>query len=218
MNTDGVDEILWASQFNGRVKVYNMGGDLLNGPDGLQTEFTYGAGIAVGDVDGDSIVVGPPNKAVLHVVNRVIAVINAPPVDYDVINESGVFYSEYMNKQTKVTSASIKSTMDMKLTAELNFVQNVPGLVKYELGMKTVLGQKLQSETGKSYETSIKYKMHADMADGAIYVSTDYDIYEFPHNLPAGTRRNRRKTAVYSRINPQGTAQRSLHLLRLGSP
>ncbi|WP_088858471.1 PKD domain-containing protein [Thermococcus profundus] len=180
VNTDGVDEIVWASQYNGRVKVYNMVGDLLNGPDGLQTEFTYGAGIAVADVNGDSIVVGPPNKAVLHVVNKVIAVINAPPVDYDVINESGTFYSAYTSKQTQMTSASIKATTDMKLTAELTFVQNIPGLVKYELGLKSMIGQKRQSETGKSYETAVTYKMRADMADGAIYVSTDYDVYEFP--------------------------------------
>lgn len=179
VNGDGLDEIVWASQ-DGRVRVYNMIGDLLNGPNGLKTEFTYGAGLAVGDVNGDSIVLGPPNKATLHVVNQVLAVINAPPVDYDAMNESGTFYAEYTSKQTQKTTASIKATSDMKMTAELEFVQNVPGIVKYKIGLKTMIGQKLQRETGQSYETAITQKMLADMADGAIYVSTDYDVYEFP--------------------------------------
>ncbi len=180
VNGDGLAEIVWASQSDGRVRVYSMIGDLLNGPNGFKTEFTYGAGLAVGDLNGDSIVVGPPNKATLHVVNQILAVINAPPVDYDAINESGTFYAEYTSKQTQTTTASIRATTDMKMTAELKFMQSAPGLVTYKLGLKTMVGQKLQRETGQSYETAITHKMLADMADGAIYVSTDYDVYEFP--------------------------------------
>lgn len=179
VNTDSVEEIVWASQ-DGRVKVYNMAGDLLNGPDGLQTEFTYGAGIAVADVDGDSIVVGPPNKATLHVVNKVVAVINSPPVDYDVINETGVFYSEYVDEKGQTTSASVKATHDMKLTVDLRYKQSMAGLMTLEAGLKTSLGYKLQQERGETYETVTTLKMLADMADGAIYVTTDYDLYEFP--------------------------------------
>ena len=180
VNGDGLAEIVWASQSDGRVRVYSMIGDLLNGPNGFKTEFTYGAGLAVGDLNGDSIVVGPPGKATLHVVNQVLAVINAPPVDYDAINESGTFYAEYTSKQTQTTTASIRATTDMKMTAELKFMQSIPGIVTYKLGLKTMIGQKLQRETGQSYETAITQKMLADMADGAIYVSTDYDVYEFP--------------------------------------
>ncbi|MCO6040401.1 PKD domain-containing protein [Thermococcus alcaliphilus] len=180
VNSDGLDEIVWASQDDGRVRVYDMEGNLLNGPNGLKTEFTYGAGLAVGDVNGDSIVVGPPNKATLHVVNQVIAVINSPPVDYDAINETGKFYAEYTSKQTEESVASIKSTHDVKLTIDLRYKQGMPGLLTTEAGLKTSLGYKLQRERGEVYETAITQKMLADMADGAIYVSTDYDLYEFP--------------------------------------
>ncbi|ASJ13498.1 hypothetical protein A3L14_03210 [Thermococcus thioreducens] len=179
VNADGVDEIVWASQ-DGRVRVYNMAGDLLNGPNGLKTEFTYGAGLAVGDINGDSIAVGPPNRGTLHVVDTVLAVINAPPVDFDVINETGIFYSEFINKQTQTSIASVKATHDVKLTAELKYKEGIGRLVSTEFNIKTSLGYKLQKETGQSYETTITYRMLSDMADGALYVSTDYDVYEFP--------------------------------------
>lgn len=180
VNTDGVDEILWASQ-DGYVRAYNMGGELLNGPKGLKTEFTYGAGLAVGDVNGDSIIVGPPNKATMSVVDEVIAVINAPPVDFDVINDTGVFYAEYKNKKGEKQVASVKATHDVKMTIGLTVKTGSKKLGGgSEFSLKTSLGFKMQRETGKSYETAITYKMLSDMADGALYVSTDYDIYEFP--------------------------------------
>ncbi|QDA32314.1 PKD domain-containing protein [Thermococcus indicus] len=180
VNTDGVDEILWASQ-NGRVKAYNMGGDLLNGPDGLETEFTYGAGLAAGDVNGDSIVVGPPNRATMSVVNEVIAAINAPPVDFDVINETGIFYAEYKTKHGEKTVATIKATHDVKMSMGLKITTGSKSLGGgTELSIKTSLGVKMERERGESYETTVTYDLLSDMADGALYVSTDYELYEFP--------------------------------------
>lgn len=182
VNTDGVDEIVWASQ-NGHVKVYDYAGNLLNGPDGLETEFTYGAGLAIGDVNGDSIVVGPPRKGTMNIVNNVIAVINAPPVDFDAINETGTFYAEYMNKQTTTHIASVKAVDDVKVSLGFKYSAGAKvgslGL-KTEVSLKARLGAKFEREKGSEYVTAITYKMIADMADGALTVSTDYDVYEFP--------------------------------------
>ncbi|ASJ09753.1 hypothetical protein A3L11_05595 [Thermococcus siculi] len=181
-NTDGVDEIVWASQ-DGHVKAYDYAGNLLNGPNGLQTEFTYGAGIAIGDMNGDSIVVGPPRKGTMNVVNSVIAVINSPPVDYDVINETGKFYAKYTSKQSTTYVASVKAVDDVKVSLGLKYktggkIGNIG--IKSEVSLKARLGAKFEREHGDEYMTTIKYEMTSDMADGALTVSTDYDVYEFP--------------------------------------
>ncbi|WP_048056522.1 PKD domain-containing protein [Thermococcus sp. 4557] len=179
VNADGLDEIVWASQ-DGYVKVYNLGGDLLNGPKGLKTEFSYGAGLAVGDVNGDSIVVGPPRKGRMHVENLVIAVINAPPVDYDVINKTGVFYSEFTTEKTQATKFSVKSTHDVKMSLGMKAVMGNKKVAYAEVNLKMNMGFQLQRERGRSYEESITYGLTSDMGDGALYVTTDYDVYEFP--------------------------------------
>ena len=179
VNADGLDEIVWASQ-DGYVKVYNLGGDLLNGPKGLKTEFSYGAGLAIGDVNGDSIVVGPPRKGRMYVENLVIAVINAPPVDYDVINKTGVFYSEFTTEKTQATKFSVKSTHDIKMSLGMKAVMGNKKVAYAEVNLKVNMGFQLQRERGKSYEESITYGLTADMGDGALYVTTDYDVYEFP--------------------------------------
>lgn len=179
VNADGLDEIVWASQ-DGYVKVYNLGGDLLNGPKGLKTEFTYGAGLAVGDVNGNSIVVGPPRKGRMHVENLVIAVINAPPVDYDVINKTGVFYSEFTTEKTQATKFSVKSTHDVKMSLGMKVVRGNKKAAYAEVNLKMNMGFQLQRERGRSYEESITYGLTSDMGDGALYVTTDYDVYEFP--------------------------------------
>ena len=179
VNTDGLDEIVWASQ-NGRVKVYNIGGDLLNEPNGLETEFTYGAGLAVGDVTGDSITIGAPRKGRMHVENLVIAVINAPPVDYDVINETGIFYSKFTTQQTQATKFSVKATHDIKMSMGMKAVMGNKKAAYAELNLKMNMGFKLQRERGESYEESVTYEITSDMGDGALYVTTDYDVYEFP--------------------------------------
>ena len=179
VNTDGLDEIVWASQ-DGYVKVYNLGGDLLNGPKGLETEFSYGAGLALGDVNGDSIVVGPPRKGQMHIENLVIAVMNAPPVDYDVINKTGVFYSEFTTEKTQATKFSVKSTHDLKMSLGIKAVMGNKKVAYAEVNLKMNMGFQLQRERGQSYEESITYGLTSDMGDGALYVTTDYDVYEFP--------------------------------------
>ncbi|WP_305849821.1 PKD domain-containing protein [Thermococcus sp. ES12] len=179
VNADGLEEIVWASQ-DGHVKVYNIGGELLNGPKGMEAEFSYGAGLAVGDVEGDSIVVGPPRKGRMHVENLVIAVINGPPVDYDAINETGVFYSQFATEHTKATKFSVKATHDIKMSLGMKGVLGNKKVAYTEINLKMSMGIKLQRESGQSYEESITYEMTSDMGDGALYVTTDYDVYEFP--------------------------------------
>lgn len=178
VNRDGVDEIVWASQ-SGRIKVYDMGGSLLNGPDGFKAHFEHGAGLAVGDVDGNSITVGEPIHSTMSVTNKVIAVINSPPVDFDVINKTGIFYATYMTKNTQTMEVSVKAVTDMALSVGLSGkISSGVASAEFNLGVK--VSQKFEATRGKGHIISDTHTITADMADAILTVSTDYDIYEFP--------------------------------------
>ena len=180
VNADGVDEIVWASQ-TGVVKVYNMWGDVLNG-NGLRTHFERGAGLAVGDVDGNSIRVGPPKKGTMEVTRKVLVVINSPPIDYDVIpkEETGVFYSQYKGTTTETVTASVTSVVDMKFTMGLGFTFGVENFAAAEFNLKTTLQSRTETVTGQSFTRKEELTLTADGVDGAIYVTSYYDVYEFP--------------------------------------
>ncbi|WP_324736496.1 PKD domain-containing protein [Thermococcus sp. SY098] len=179
VNRDVVDEIVWASR-TGKIKVYNYQGELINGPNGFSSRFEYGAGLAVGDVDGNSITVGPPIHSTMSITNKVIAVINAPPVDFDVINETGVFYATYMTKNTRALSVSVKAVSDFSFSLGVKLGVGLKGVAESEVRLKAKVQQKFEATRGNEHMFSETYDVTADMADGILHVSTDYDVYEFP--------------------------------------
>ena len=178
VNTDVAEEIVWASQ-SGKVKVFNMAGDIINGPEGFSTKFTYGAGLAIGDLDGNSIKVGTPSKGTMYVDKKLIAVINAPPVDFEVINETGLFYSQYRTTTSSTIKGSVKSVSDATISTGLSLSGSIPGL-SISANLDFSAQQTLQRERGDAYTEEISYEITADMSDGALYVTTAYDVYEFP--------------------------------------
>ncbi|WP_052696197.1 PKD domain-containing protein [Palaeococcus ferrophilus] len=178
VNTDVAEEIVWASQ-SGKVRVFNIGGDLLNGPEGFDTKFTYGAGLAVGDLDGNSIEVGTPTRGALYVEKKLIAVVNSPPVDYEVINETGLFYSQYRTTTSNTVKGSVKSISDATLSTGLSLKGGIVGL-SLEANLDFTVQQTLEREKGESFTEEISYEITADMSDGALYVTTAYDVYEYP--------------------------------------
>lgn len=183
VNRDGVNEIVWGSQ-NGRIKVYNYIGELLNAPNGFEAKFEYGSGLAVGDIDGNSIIVGPPVQSRMSITNRVIAIVNAPPVDFDVINAPGLFYATYQMGNTRIVSVSVKAVSDASFTYGITTKTNYLVMNKVEESLKTKTRRELEA-SGESHTTSEVYNIRADMADAVLYVSTEYDVYEFPIVGPA---------------------------------
>ena len=176
VNSDGVEEIVWASQ-TGEVKTYNMQGDVIGS---FNARFQNGAGLAIGDVDGDSIKVGPPRTGEMAVERKIIAVINAPPADFDVINEDGIFYAKYTSVQTETVKTVVRAITDVKLSFGLHYSQGIPGIASIETNLRTSVGWRSQRERGESFETETTLTLRADRADGAIRVTTYYDVYEFP--------------------------------------
>ena len=176
VNSDGVNEIVWASQ-NGDVKTYNMQGDVLGS---FNAEFQYGAGLAVGDVDGNSIKVGPPRKGEMAVERKIIAVINAPPTDFDVINEDGIFYAKYTSIETEAVETVVKAITDVKLSFGVRNSVGMSGIASIETNLRTSVGWRNQREMGESFETKTTLTLKTDRADGAVRVTTYYDVYEFP--------------------------------------
>ncbi|NJE77199.1 PKD domain-containing protein [Thermococcus sp. ES12] len=178
VNADGMEEIVWASQ-QGLIKVYDMQGNILNGR-GFSSHFQYGAGLAVGDVDGNSIIVGPPRRGTMVVEEKVIAVINAPPVDYDVINEDGVFYAKYRSRESETVTTTVKATTDSKMSIGLKLTLGEEKVARMEASIKFRMEKKTVEETGESFSTQQTLTLWADMMDGAVVVTTYYDVYEFP--------------------------------------
>ncbi|WP_258083168.1 PKD domain-containing protein [Thermococcus thermotolerans] len=177
VNADGVDEIVWASQQD-VIKVYDMQGNTLG--KSFSSHFQYGAGLAVGDVDGNSIKVGPPRRGTLAVEEKVIAVINAPPVDYDVINDDGIFYARYRSRETETVTTTVKAITDSKMSVGLKLTLGEKKVASMETSLKLNMEKKTTSITGQSFSTQQTLTLWADMADGAIVVTTYYDVYEFP--------------------------------------
>ena len=178
VNADGVDEIVWASQ-EGVVRVYNMQGELLGS---FRAHFERGAGLAVGDVDGNSIKVGPPRRGTMEVNRKVLVVINSPPIDYDVIpkEETGVFYSQYKGTTTETVTASVTSVVDMKFTMGFSLTFGIENFANTEFNLKTSLQSRTEKVTGQSFTREEELTLTADGVDGAIYVTSYYDVYEFP--------------------------------------
>ncbi len=178
VNQDGLDEIVTGDAHDDRIHIYNLNGNEL---DSFDVEYETSDGLTVGDVNGDSVVVGEPTyKGEATLTDQIIAVINAPPRDPSVIPDRGVFYAKYENEHGESTSMSVKSVSIVTTSGDPGIFNRICGLFKGEITISKKVTNKWEKTTGSTYETEVGYGFSADSRDYMVAVTTTYKVYEYP--------------------------------------
>jgi hypothetical protein len=184
---DGMDEIVAIETTDqNRIFVYDYDGQQHPEDTFANTYFVKRdpndpwAHLALGDVDGDSLRVGPPIHTVQTIEDQVLAIINAPPKHTGVNNERDIFFAAYKNIQGEETSHSVKAKADWSFTYKMKLEAGESKIGKMEITFQQKIGQKFEREVGERYTTRIGLGFTADTRDRVIIVDTTYDVYEYP--------------------------------------
>jgi hypothetical protein len=156
-----------------------------------QTPIGSHLAVDLGDLDGDSVRVGPPTYSRAVEAKQLLAVVNEPPKHLDYIN--GIqynvnvtetcaptqgppcTYANYENQQQQTTSMSLSSSRDWgfstKLEAKAAFIEN---------SLEASYGQGFEKTTATFTETTFGHEVKAGADDVIIRTETDYDVWEYP--------------------------------------
>ncbi len=178
---NGRAEIIVGKESDGMIHVYEIGNDFSFRELGaFYVGYKYGEKLAVGDLNGGSIIVGEPNcRGQLQINDEVIAVINAPPKHNGINYESGNFYVTYEHSQTQSTSNTVKAVTGFNFSAGLSYKHKF-GIVDVEASLEVKYGESHISQSGTKFIKEIGEGVTADMTDRMITISSTYDVYEYP--------------------------------------
>jgi hypothetical protein len=145
---------------------------------------------AVGDLDADSIRVGPPTYSSVVEAKQLLAVINEPPKHYDVIggttydvNNNPNTYASYENSQRQSTEMSLTTTRDWGISTDLE--AEAWGI---NASLKTSYGENFENTTSSFKEMAFGQNVWASSDDVIIRTETDFDVWEYPvYSDTAGT-------------------------------
>jgi len=178
VNQDGMDEIITGDASDDRIHIYDLYGNEL---DSFNVDYETADGLTVGDVDGDSVVVGEPTyKGEATITDQVIAVINAPPRDLSVIPDRNVFYAKYENEHGESTSMSVKAVTAVATSGRPDVFTTVSNLLHGKLTISKKITSKWEKTSGTTHEVEVGYGFTADARDYMVAVTTTYKVYEYP--------------------------------------
>ncbi len=206
--TDSVwnPEIVYTSTSGNQLKIgvqepiIDPSGDITSIEDRLDTTIFTGAGtsqfywgIAAGDFNDQGIRLGTPKY--YHVTNLVqpLVILNAPPVHFDVFNDSafdidnffngqqGDFYSSYFNSSESEIEVESETHSSWSIGASVEGGFEVP-IIK--TGVKIKLDADYGRDFSKVKTNTHTFKINQNITasgDDYIYATiSDYDVWEYP--------------------------------------
>lgn len=191
VNMDGVDEIVIGDDDSGKIYVFTADGRELASMDVDFSSFCEGSeslcysdGIAIGDIDGDSIVVEEMGCTDGSINNQVIAVINAPPKHAGInFNPNDPFYAQdfsikYEKRDRSLSSYSTTLVQDVAVSAKLSAEWGTPFVKKtFKLGFSRSFKWKEYEAT--EYRLTVAEGLTVENYDVAITLTAPVQFCEF---------------------------------------
>ena len=138
--------------------------------------------VALGDLDDNSIRVGPPTYSQVADAKELLAVINEPPKHFDVlggttynVNNNPSTYARYEDSHSQSTEMSLTTTRDWGLSTGLE--AEAAGI---NASLKTSYGEHFEDTTSSFREMAFGQNAWASGDDVIIRTETDYDVWEYP--------------------------------------
>ncbi len=180
VNLDGVDEIITGDASDDSIHVYEATGREIGH---INVDYETADGLAVGDVDGDSLVVEELGCVPGQITNQVIAVINAPPKHIGInFYEGEPFYTdftiEYKNKEGNSRSFSATLVQDVALSFKAS-VEWGSLISKYKLKLGFAHSWKWKNYESEVEAVKVAEGLTVSDYDYAILLSANVDVCEF---------------------------------------
>jgi hypothetical protein len=148
--------------------------------------------VAIGDFIGNSITVGKPIRYVYTEFVQPMVQLNAPPVHFDVINETvydvnrcfaGVgncnFRSTYEHEANSATKLETTFNRDWGVGASVEVGKKIFG-VGATAKLETKYGEKFSRTDGTEIRSSLRTQVSASSDDQIYATIVNYDIWEYP--------------------------------------
>ncbi len=159
------------------------------GSNGLRRHYA----LALGDFNGGSLTLGPPEHFYETNIVQPLVILNAPPVHFDVFNDTsydicnafnngsggGLFTAVY--DQSQSTTDQVQSTVNSSwgVGASLSGSASYLG-AKVEASLDTHYGQDFSRVSNSSHEETVDIKATSEGADKIFAITVNYDIWEYP--------------------------------------
>lgn len=135
--------------------------------------------MSLGDFSGKSLRVGPPTPYTFDVVNQVLAIVNAPPLQTNV-NFDGASMLTFNNSKMQSTSVGVTVTKDWTTSDTLGVNLDLPVIGQLNASLTRTYGQGF-SKTADSMSMSTQTISINLWKDDLIVVSaTSYNAWEYP--------------------------------------
>ncbi len=156
-------------------------------------EFRRHYSLALGDFDGSDLTLGTPTYFHVDSVFQPLVILNAPPVHFDVFNDtsydicnvfnggsnSGSFVASYTKQTTNTdemqTTLNSSWGIDASLSADFSYEA-----VKVSASLDAQYGQNFSKVQSSSYQTSVTINVNAEEDDKIYALVNGYDIWEYP--------------------------------------
>lgn len=156
-------------------------------------EFRRHYSLALGDFDGSDLTLGTPTYFHVDSVVQPLVILNAPPVHFDVFNDtsydicdvfnggsnSGSFVATYTQSTTNIdemqTTLNSSWGIDASLSADFSYEA-----VKVSASLDAQYGQNFSNVQNSSYQTSVTINVNAQEDDKIYALVSGYDIWEYP--------------------------------------
>ena len=147
--------------------------------------------LAIGDFNGDGLRLGQPSHYVKTKIVQPLVILNAPPVHFDVLNDTSYDVDGCFNGQnckffaTYDHSAANKDIMTTKVTTSWGMDASLSGEVstlttKVSASLDTHYGQDFGKIKSSSTENTVTINVDAIQDDQIYAIVSDYDLWEYP--------------------------------------
>ena len=144
--------------------------------------------LAMGDLTGESVRVGPPSYRRQHDVGQVIAVVNAPPkhkdvvdnVEYNLNADDADTYSQFERVTGTSTEVSVTTKKDWSVDSEFKSTIGDPDATHVTTSIKNSYGENFENTGSSTQSLTYQQSMKAITDDVLYYTRLDYDVWEYP--------------------------------------
>ncbi len=149
--------------------------------------------LALGDFDGGSLTLGQPSYYSVSNIQQPLVVLNAPPVEFDIFNDttydicsafnggkgSGLFSTSYSQSTNESDAMETSVTSSWGVGASLSGSASYLG-GKVEASLDTHYGQDFSNVQNSSYSTTVSVNVAAQEDDEIYAIVDNYDLWEYP--------------------------------------
>ena len=160
-----------------------------NGTNGLRRHYS----LALGDFDGGSLKLGTPTYFQVDSIIQPLVILNAPPVQFDVFNDTsfdicsvfnggrnaGAFSASYSQSTTNTNMMETSVTSSWGVGASLSGSASYLGS-KVEASLDTHYGQNFSDVQNSKYTNTVSVDVSAQQEDEIYAIIDNYDLWEYP--------------------------------------